>query len=294
VTPKVAPRTSFLRSLAKSRLVHFVAAGLLLAAAAPKERDDRAVVVDARRVEDALRAEQARRGRPLSSAEKTAAVRDVVDEEILARDALRIGLGSEDAIVRARLADRMRASFAQALPAPRIAPDELDRAIAREIERSPERVRFDAWFVSKDRPDAASEAESIARAIRAEGPAKVRGRGGHSPLPDGTFWTEESLARVAGAVVARGAMEATVGKVTEPLSSAWGFYVLLPLERRRADPSEVRTEAHAALTREKQATAITQAIRRARRDYTVEVRSPSGEPRFDIDALPPAQVESVD
>jgi len=282
------------RTIAYSRLFHFVAAGALLAALAPRERDDRTVVIDAPRVDDALTAERARHGRVPTTEEKTEAVQTLVDEEVLAREAVRTGIGTSDPVVRARLAEQMRVSLARALPPPRVAANEIDLATAREIERAPERVRLAVWFVAKDRADAAREAEAIVRRVRAEGAAGARGRGEHPPIPDGALWTEEALARVAGAGVARAAMTAAIGEPTDALPSAWGFYVLVPLERRRAEPAEVRADALAAIVRARQAKELELSIRRVRRDYGVEVRSPAGEARFDIDAPTTPQSERVD
>jgi hypothetical protein len=75
-----------------------------------------------------------------------------------------------------------------------------------------------------------------------------------------------------------------VGKASGALPSAWGFYVIVPLERIGADPSEVRAEALAAIRDSKHAAQIERRIARARGEYEIEVQSPEGEPPFDIDA----------
>ena len=68
-------------------------------------------------IDERLRAEEARRGRPLAADEKLAVVRDAVDEEVLAREAIQLGLGTDDPIVRARLAERpSRPTSRSALP----------------------------------------------------------------------------------------------------------------------------------------------------------------------------------
>src|SRR5262245_13355705 len=92
-----------LRALVRNRLVHFFAIGAVLFALAPREREDRDLTISAPRVDAALRGEQARLGRTLQREEKEGAIRALVDEEVLAREALRLGIGTEDPIVRARL-----------------------------------------------------------------------------------------------------------------------------------------------------------------------------------------------
>jgi hypothetical protein len=275
------------KTLANSRLVHFLAIGALVAALAPRERDDRRLVIDAARVDRALRAEQARLARPLTADEKQDAVSRLIEEEILAREAVRASLATEDDVVRARLAERMRTSLAFALSS---TPPADEGAIAAETariaERAPERVRLALWFVSRDRADAERRAETLGREIAAEGAAATRDRGDPKPLPDGALWTEEALARVAGPSVARAAMTAPIGRPTPPLVSAWGFYVLVPLERSKPDAPELRAEAVDAIRRRNAELDVRARIDRVRRAYDVQVSSPAGEPRFDPSIRP--------
>ena len=279
-------------ALLRSRLVQFVAVGGVLALAAPKAPDGRLIALGPPRIEAGLQEERLRRGRELSLAEKNAVVNDLVDEEVLAREAVRLGIGTEDPVVRSRLAERMTASYAKALPPPRLDEAEVNVAIAHAVERAPDRVRLAVWFIAKERADASSAAETLRKTIATEGPEHAHGD--RSALPDNTLWTEETLAKVAGAAVAKRALEAEVGKPTEPLPSAWGYYVFVPLEHRHATADEVRADAIAKLASERQAVEVKRLVRRARRDYSVELKSPDGEPRFDLDAVPPPSAGRVD
>jgi hypothetical protein len=105
---------------------------------------------------------------------------------------------------------------------------------ATRIAPASDRVRFAIWFVEKDRPHAAHEAAEIARIVTAGGADAARGRGDRSPVPQHLFWNEESLARAAGPDVAHAAMRAAPFEVVGPMAAAWGFYVLVPLERGAA------------------------------------------------------------
>lgn len=267
--------SSILVACAKSRLCHFLALGGVLALAAPRDPDEAraaTIVVEAGRINERLRAEEARRGRRLEAAEREGITREVIDEEVLAREATRAGLGEGDPIVRTRLAERMRAALAQALPAPRASEREIADAVDREIARAPERTRVALWFVPKERADAAREAESIATAIRAEGPDRARGRGERPPIPDNAFWTETELARLAGPVVAHAAFATAVGNPSEALPSAWGYYVLVPLERRPASADDVRADVERGLALAKQREDLDKLVARARANYTIDVR----------------------
>ncbi len=268
---------SFLSALARHRLVHFLLVGGVLALAAPKEQPATStttnIQIDSRRLEESLRAEEIRLGRVLSPAEAERIRRETIDDEVLAREALRAGVLDRelDPVVRGRLAERMRAVLASTLPPPQLDEREIDVATSRAIEGAPERVRLALWFVSREHPDAGSRAEEIVRAIREHGyrSPQAKRHGDHLPVPDGAIWTEEALARALGGNVARAAMTTNIDAASLPLPSAWGFYVLVPLERRRAEPAEVRAEAIATLTREKQSAALDVLIERARRSYTI-------------------------
>ena len=88
---------ALLTSLARSRLVHFFGMGALLVWLAPAEPDDaRRIVLDAARIDGVLRAETARLGRSLSSDERAEAIASAVDEEVLAREAARLGIVVDD------------------------------------------------------------------------------------------------------------------------------------------------------------------------------------------------------
>ena len=258
-----------LRRALGHRLLHFVALGGLLFVLAPPERDDRAITIEADRVEAKLRSIRARLGRPISAEEQHAAVRELVDEEVLAREALRLGVGVADPIVRARLADQMRETLASTLPPVDVGEDEIARESARRAREASPRVRLEVHFFRKERPDAQSAAERFRE--RRDGDDRA-------PIPDGAWWTEDMLARVAGAGVARAAMTTPIGEPSAPTTSSWGIWVVVPLERRPASPEELRGEAIDLLSKQRRARSIEQLVERSRRDYRVDVRPHAGEP----------------
>jgi len=251
--------------LLRSRLLHFLAMGALLAALAPRQKDD-SIVIDAPRVTAAIEAEQARKGASLTPEEKEATIRALVDEEVLAREAQRVGIGTDDPVVRARSAERMRASYAATLPMPPVDDAEVTAETMRLVARAPERVRLAVWFVARDRADAARVADALADADG--GPPKAIDP---PPIPDGAWWTEEALARVVGREAARGAFAAELRKTSRALASTWGYYVFVPLERRAADPAELRTEATANVVEKKKAAEVERLVARARKRYRIEV-----------------------
>lgn len=230
-----------LGSVLRHRLFHFLALGALVAAFAPKERDARAIVIDEGRLTDALRAEEARAGRPLTTAEKAHVKDALVDEEVLAREALRLGVATDDAVVRARLAQRMRVRIG-------------GNRSAAPRETGPKR-RVAVWFAPTER-----EAAVIAHSIREDGKEKARGLGARPPIPDGAVWSETDLASVAGVGAARAAFRTEIGQPTSAVASAWGFYVFVPLETFEAEPSAPATDD----------AAVERFVRKARAEYRIE------------------------
>ncbi|HET6467619.1 MAG TPA: peptidyl-prolyl cis-trans isomerase [Geminicoccaceae bacterium] len=150
-----------LAGLVRAPALHFLAAGALLFlangwwerhapdAAAPDAQEP--VVVGAAQIEQLRRDLIVRKGRPPSAPQLAAAVAEVVDEELLYREALAIGLDRDNAALRQRLVQIAR--FVGADPA---ADEETlyQRALALGLDRSDPVVR--RHLVAKMRLVAAS------------------------------------------------------------------------------------------------------------------------------------------
>lgn len=276
------PLSTLLRGALANRLVHFLVLGGLVFAFVPRERDGRVVRIDAARVERALRDEQSRLGRPLSTAEKQSLMQSLVDDELLYREGRRLGLDENDPVVRGRVAESMRRSLAEAVPASAIDETELRREAEAIAARSPLRVRLALWFVSSDRPDAARVAERVAHDVKDAGGERPEPKSpDRPPIPEDATYTEEALARAAGAGVARAAFASPLGTVSDPVASAWGFYVIRPIERRPMDPAEARAQALASLRARKATAEVARAAARAAQDWDVVVDAPRGEPGYE-------------
>src|SRR5471032_978916 len=108
--------------------------------------------------------------RPPNKVELAGIIRDRIDEELLAREALRLGLDKDDMIIRRRLAQKM--SFATDDVTEMKEPSDADlRAYyARTADHyaAPARVAFQQVFFSGDRPHGGA-AKAAAQALeRAE------------------------------------------------------------------------------------------------------------------------------
>jgi hypothetical protein len=271
-------------ALARSRLLQFFVIGLVGWALAPRARGEREVVVESSVVADALRLEQARLARPLTPDEKQRVMSDLVASEVLFREGLRLGVGTDDAVVRARIAERMRGHLEAATIVP-VTAEEAREEAERQVDRLPLRFRLAVAFVSKDRPNAAGDADALARALAAAPETPAPYGGDRAPIVAAPWWTEEDLARATGASVARAALGTPVGTWSSPVASAWGFYLVRPLERRAPTAAEATDAAMAEVRRRKRAGGVSRAVSRVTSDYDVSVQSPPGEPAFEPRAL---------
>lgn len=264
--------------------VRRVAAGVLLGALAvgafsltrrPAEakplvlrEDNSRVALDEGRVEAALRDARARLGRDLTPEERAAVRAALVDDEVLAREAIRRGVGFDDPLVRERLSLAMRRTLLAELP-PSAESSEED--IAREMNATPPRegegrVRLEVHFFGQTR---SAPAAAMRSAERFAGGGSAEGASDRAPIPDGAWWTEDELSRAAGIAVARAAMTTAIGSRSSPVTSAWGIWVVVPLERRASDPAERHAIAARALRERNDQEALQSRIASIRAGYRV-------------------------
>ena len=88
----------------------------------------------------------------------------------------------------------------------------------------------------------------------------------------------EVLARAAGPGVAKAAFETPVGAVSAPIASAWGIWIVRPVERRPLPASEVRGAAEQIVRLRMAGAEIDRVVDRASADVVVDM--PLGEPVY--------------
>ena len=260
------------RTILASRLVHFAVVGGLLFAVAPRERHERPIHLGVPTIEHAWRTEQVRMGRILTPAEKQRVVDDLVADEVLYREGRRLGIDGSDPVVRARVAESMRTALSNAIPA--VDPAEVTREAAILTETAPLRARLDLWFVAKDRPDASRVADTLVAAIGGGHPRSPD----QAPIEEDAFYSAEVLARAAGPGVAKAAFETPIGAVSAPIASAWGIWIVRPVERRPLPASEVRGAAEQIVRLRMAGAEIDRVVDRASADVVVDM--PLGEPVY--------------
>ena len=144
---------SFMRTLLRDRLIWFVLIGGALFAAewAWQQRQNKVILIDLPLVEKLAVQWQAQTKSPPNASQLDALIEGYVREEILVREAARLGLDQQDVIIRRRLAQKVEFFLGDVEPPQ--SPDEagLKEYFDENIERysQPEKVSFQHIFANK-------------------------------------------------------------------------------------------------------------------------------------------------
>lgn len=264
-------------------LVHFAVLGGALfwlhAAVAPRD-GGHTIELSAADIE-ALRHDRRRRlGTDPTPAEDAALIERFVDDEVLYREALALGLDRGDIIVRRRLLQKMEFLLDGLHPVPEPTDAELDayRLAHAERYRTPARIDLTHVFVGRDRHGTA--AERVAAELRAalEGGADPAGLG--DPFLRGRQLrgqSEQDLGGIFGPAFAGAAAEWPVGTWMGPVTSSYGLHLVRVDARSPAElPALARIRAAVVQdwAEERRGEALRAALADLRRKYDVRVERP--------------------
>lgn len=225
--------------LLREPLVHFLLFGALLFGAITLASQARqpVVTIDAQDIEQLAKYWELQNHRAPTRAELAALINERVDEELLAREAIRLGLDKEDMIVRRRLAQKMAFTSEDVAAIPE--PD--DRTLQAYFEQHREgyaiasRVAVQHVFFSRDRLGEPPQAASTLALRRLNAGQTVPGDPSLLPLAYADITTAD-LARDYGEEFAEAVDKAPLGQWVGPVMSAFGVH-LIRVERRM--PSEI-------------------------------------------------------
>ena len=250
------------------------AADLLSAGEPAAAPDDKTIIVP-QAVIHATEVQQAKKGLRANPEDLQAAIDSYAQEEALYREAMRLGLGEADLIVRRRVVQKMRFLLddLSAIPEP------TDDALAEHMSKSPARYRqparvgFEHVYFSRDRRG--DEAELDARMA---GSSLARGAAAPAdPFLAGSRFEDRSqtqIARTFGAGFAAAVFEAPAGEWAGPISSSYGYHLVRvsavtpPLP---AQLQEIRGRVKADFLRQRRAESYEAARQEILRRYTVVV-----------------------
>jgi hypothetical protein len=267
--------------------LHFAILGALLFVAKELWPTPAATIAVPTAEVERLRAEWARETRraPLPP-ELDAQIRHWADEEMLVREALRLGLDRADPVVASRLVRNMRfvgadgddaALLAQAVALNMAASDVVARR--RLVQAMHERFAAGATLSDAEvRAYVAAHAHRYAQAPRVSFRQRFTGAGGQPVLLAREFVdaSEDAVARAFGAEFARAVMQAPVGQWVGPVHSSYGpheIFVAARAPARAAEYAVVQRQAWYALREERERQAVEAATRALRRRYPVALEA---------------------
>lgn len=268
------------RSFFREPLVRFLLIGLVLFGVVSAGRSlHRPVVrIDEAELHQIVAYWEAQAQRPPTREELNAMLRERIDEELLAREAVRLGMDRDDLIIRRRLAQKMAFASEDLAPVPE--PTEADLrawyAAHPQDYLKPAAATFRHVFFSDDSPGA----EGAARAALRSG--QPQGAGQPFALPLSYVGVDlRDIARDYGPEFSGEVEAAATGQWTGPVRSAYGWHLLRVESRKpgaQAPFEEVRTDVAEAWKADRRKAGNAEFIRDLRRRYRVEVAGMSDPP----------------
>lgn len=267
-----------LRAAAREPLVHFALLGaVLLVLYRVLAPDGREIVISTEVVRGLREDHRRRNGAAPSAAEEAGLVQRYVDNEILYREALALGLDRGDIIVRRRLIQKMEL-LAESLGAP-AAPTQaqlVDYLRTHAADYAvPDRIDFIHVFVRSDgaSADAAARAHELRQALLAGAAPESLG----DPFLRGAQFSVLSAPEVAaifGDEMAAAVFALADDEWSAPLRSAYGYHLVRITARQPArvpQLDEVRDLVTRAWSDAQREAAIKAELQRLRDQYRVRV-----------------------
>jgi hypothetical protein len=265
------------RQILNSRLLHFAVLGGAIFALSPRPPSRRDIDLDTRSLRALEAAEAQRLGRAALDPEQAKSVRDrAIEDELLYREALRLGLDRADAIVKQRLIQRvlfLAEDLAGAASPPTPAQLEAFYASTESEWRAPPRRRFIHVYAGPAHRDAlvSIRATLLASGAVAEDPPDL---GEAFPLPRSVRATKDAVARDYGAEFAERVFALPAQEWSEPLSSKFGWHLVRVLEESGGGPAsidEVRGQLEIAYLLARKKRAVAEFLGRASDRYRIRV-----------------------
>jgi hypothetical protein len=282
------------KRLLREPLVHFLLLGALLFAASAVIRPGPAGVPASRQIElgvddlaQLVIAYRAQWRRDPTPEEFDRMVEGKVQEEILYREALALGLDKDDTIVRRRMAQKMQ-FLAEGTAAARVPPPEELRAWFEQNRQRfalPSRVSFRHLYFSPDRRGERARADAEQALARLEGqPEDARVA---ATLADRFMFQDyyrdrapEYLGKEFGPQFALAVARLPVGSWQGPVQSGFGWHLVFVdtlVPGRIPDFAEIEPEVRTAWLGEQKQIAWRKAYEAMRARYTVMLPAPPGD-----------------
>jgi hypothetical protein len=266
------------RTLLGSRLVHFLVVGGLIFALAPRPDPSRDVAFDSATFAALEQAQAHRLGTPVLDAAQAREVRArAIEDEILYREAIRLGFDRDDIVVRQRLVQKVL-FLAEDLAGVSRPVDEAALRAFFEATRSqwsrPAHVRLIHVYAGPDHREQLVQLRDRVIAAEMEHPAVPPSLGEAFALPRAVTATHEDVARDYGAEFADGVFALDPGIWSEPMRSRFGWHLVKVLARDEGGPArfeDVQGKLPLALLVARKKQAAADLIRQAAKRYRITV-----------------------
>lgn len=269
-------------------LLHFLLAGAAIFIlfgflGGDREPDQSRIVVTQAQIARMAALWERVRNRPPTAEELRGLVEEHVKEEIYYREALALGLDSDDTVIRRRLRQKMEFLSADAASTPE--PSEADLTNYLERHREKFRTKRKLAFLHvylKAAPDgapAAEEAERLLRQLVANGPgADISNLGDPIQLPAAfSLSSVDEIARLFGQEFADKLVRLDIGTWAGPLQSGYGLHLVLVEQRVEGrDPAldEVRAAVKLNWLADREREVEQRLFERLRQRYAVTIEWP--------------------
>jgi len=277
-----------LNKLLREPLLHFLllGAGLFLLFGLVRDRRETApleIVVTSSRIDSLAAAFASTWQRPPTTQELDGLIEDYIREEVLYREALKLGLDRDDTVIRRRLRQKMEFIAGDFAAAQEPSDDELTSYLREHSAayRTGDRYTFRQVFLdpTRHKEDLDQEVERLLGDLNAAGPAAdPAGFGDPILLPhELEDRTEEDIAAAFGDPFVAVLRQLPLSQWHGPIASAYGVH-LVRIDARRAghDPelAEVRDAVRRDWERDRRLKANEQFFRNLLAGYTVRIERP--------------------
>lgn len=237
-------RGGWLRRVLGEPLVHFLGLGVAIFAVQPwvdraPGEPDRRIEISRSEVEGLSEMWSRSRGRSPTPGQLRGLVADRVREEVLAREAVALGLDRDDVVVRRRLAQKME-FLLEDVATVEPSPEDLRVFFRERADRygKPARVSFRHVFFSRERrEDAEADARVALAELRRAGAEGAAAAGDPLLLEPGyRDLTDAEVAALFGNGFARAVSALVPGRWEGPVASGYGVHLVRVDERRPPRP----------------------------------------------------------
>jgi len=261
-------------------LVHFLAIGVLIFGAygffGAGDDDARRIDIGPGQVERLIEVFTAQWRRPPTAAELDGLINQQIEEEVLYREALALGLDRDDTIVRRRLAQKMQFLIEDTAvpPAPtEAALEAFFEAHAAEFQVAPY-LSFTHVYFSADRRDDA-EADAARQLADMDDVDRAPDRGDPFMLNyDYADVSRDDVARLFGVEFADRVFELPVGGWQGPVRSGYGFHLVRVVAKSIPPPpvyADVRSEVLSAWLDAERRRTNTETLEKIKSSYRIVV-----------------------